>query len=48
MDNTQASIAKAPMPTEKTVRSRTNLAVQTWRFAAVNIRMIRMIMKGHD
>ncbi|MGB7983307.1 MAG: hypothetical protein WCF36_21200 [Candidatus Nanopelagicales bacterium] len=47
MDTTQASIAKAPLPTEKTVRNRTNLAVQTWRFAAVNVRMIKMILKGH-
>ncbi len=48
MDDAEASIAQAPLPTEKTVRSRTNLVVQAWRFAAINVRMIQMIMKGHD
>ena len=44
----RASIAQAPLPTEKTVRSRTNLAVQVVRFAAINIRMVKMIRKGHS
>lgn len=48
MDNADTSIAQAPLPTEKTIRSRTNLFVQTWRFAAINVRMIQMILKGHD
>jgi hypothetical protein len=48
MDTAEASIAQAPLPTERTVRSRTNLVVQAWRFAAINLRMIQMIRKGHD
>jgi len=48
MDNAEASIAQAPLPTERTVKSRTNLAVQVWRFTAINIRMIKMIRKGHS
>ncbi len=48
MDTAENSIATAPLPTQKTVRRRTNLALQAWRFAAINVRMIRMIRKGHD
>jgi hypothetical protein len=48
VDNVEESIAAAPLPTERTVRNRTNLAVQAWRFAVINIRMIQMILKGHD
>jgi hypothetical protein len=48
MDNADTSIAQAPLPTERTIRSRTNLAVQLWRFAAINVRMVQMILKGHD
>jgi hypothetical protein len=48
MDDADASIARAPLPTEETIRSRTNLAVQAWRFAAINVRMVKMILKGHD
>lgn len=47
MDDTEQSIATAPMPTEQTVRMRTNLALQAWRFAAINLRMVKMIRKGH-
>ena len=48
MTDPNESIAQAPLPTERTVRSRTNLLVQGWRFAAINVRMIQMILKGHD
>jgi hypothetical protein len=48
MENAVTSIAQAPLPTERTVRNRTNLVVQAWRFAAINLRMIAMIRKGHD
>ena len=48
MDNAAESIAQAPLPTERTVRGRTNLVVQAFRFAAINLRMIQMIRKGHD
>lgn len=47
MDTSDESIAQAPLPTERTVRNRTNLALQAWRFAAINLRMVKMIRKGH-
>jgi len=47
MDTADAAIAAAPLPTAKTVRDRTNLAVQAWRFTAINLRMVKMIRKGH-
>ena len=47
MDTAETSIAQAPLPTDRTVRHRTNLALQVWRFAAINLRMVKMIRKGH-
>ncbi len=47
MDNADTAIASAPLPTPKTVRGRTNLPVQAWRFVAINLRMIKIIRKGH-
>lgn len=46
MDNATNDIASAPLPTARTLRLRTNLAYQTWRFVALNIRFVSMIMKG--
>lgn len=37
----------APMPTRHTIRMRTNLPVQAWRFAAVSVKMTRMILRSH-
>lgn len=37
----------APLPTESEVRARRNLAVQAWRFAVLNVKMIGMVTKGH-
>lgn len=42
-----SSIAQAPLPTEKTVRRRTALPTQIVRFAAINLRMVSIIIKGH-
>lgn len=47
MDDADSSIAQAPLPTPETVRARTNLAIQAWRFAAINLRMMKMVRKGH-
>ena len=44
---TEPSAYEAPMPTERTVRMRTNLPVQAYRFAAVSIKMTRMILRSH-
>ena len=45
-DNIAASTA--PMPTKHTVRMRTNLPVQLVRFAIVNLKMLRMVLKSHN
>lgn len=47
MDNEDDVIAKAPLPTEKTLRARKNLLIQLWRFIAINFRMVKMIFKGN-
>jgi hypothetical protein len=47
MDQADASIASAPLPTAKTLRARASLPVQAWRFIAINVRMIKIIRKGH-
>jgi hypothetical protein len=47
MDTAKDSIAQAPLPTPDTLKSRTSLPKQAIRFGAINIKMIRMILKGH-
>ncbi len=42
-----ADLSGAPMPTEKTLKRRKNLPLQTFRFAVFNVRILRMITKGH-
>lgn len=46
MDNF-ANLKAAPMPTPKTLRMRKNLFFQAYRFVALNLRMIGIILKGH-
>lgn len=43
----EPSIARAPLPTPKTLRQRQNLLVQAWRFVALNARMAMLAMRGH-
>ena len=40
-------LTTAPLPTNRTLRMRRNLPYQTYRFAAFNLRIIRMVVKGH-
>lgn len=47
MDATTSSIASAPLPTARTLRLRSNVPYQLYRFAAINIKMIGVILKGH-
>lgn len=42
-----AAIGAAPLPTEKTLRMRQNLPFQAYRFAALNIKIMRIVFKGH-
>ncbi len=40
-------LSSAPLPTRKTLRMRQNLPYQAYRFAAFNLRIVRMVVKGH-
>lgn len=42
------SIAQAPLPTVATLRMRQNPLIQFWRFAHINLKMLRIIFKKHD
>jgi hypothetical protein len=45
---TAERIADAPLPTRAKLRMRQNLLIQSWRFARINLRMMRIIFSGHD
>ena len=45
---TAERIADAPLPTASTLRMRQNPAVQLWRFARINLKMMRIITGGHE
>lgn len=47
MSDVDERIAAAPMPTPKTLRRRTSLPLQLTRFVVINIKMVRMVLKGH-
>jgi hypothetical protein len=40
-------IAVAPLPTTSTLHHRSSLPIQLWRFAVLNVKIIRMVLKGH-
>ncbi len=45
MDDTDATIASAPLSTAKTLRARKNLVIQFGRFVAINMKMVKIIRK---
>lgn len=45
---TSADLSKAPLPTASTLRRRKSLPLQLTRFAAFNVRIMRMVLKGHS
>lgn len=47
VENPNEAIARAPLPTEKTLKQRKNVVIQFFRFCAINFKMIKMIRKGH-
>ena len=47
MDSIDDRIAAAPLPTPATLRQRTSIPIQLVRFAVINLRMIKMVRKGH-
>lgn len=40
-------IADAPLPTRRTLWMRQNPLVQCWRFLRINLKMVRIIARGH-
>lgn len=46
MTDVEERVAGAPPPTAKTLRRRKSLLMQSWRFAVLNLKMLRMIGKG--
>jgi len=46
-DPTADRIAAAPLPTAATLRRRSSLPVQLWRFTVINLKMLRMVSKSH-
>ena len=47
MEDPTEMIRHAPLPTARTLRARGNLALQMWRFLVLNVKMVKMIRKGH-
>lgn len=47
MSDVNAQIAHAPLPTSTTLRMRTSLPYQLWRFLWINLRIYRMVVKEH-
>jgi hypothetical protein len=45
--NADQAIKVAPLPTEQTLRRRSNLIFQLWRFISLNTRMYLMVLKGN-
>jgi hypothetical protein len=46
-ESTAESIAASPLPTSRTLRLRRNVPFQLLRFAAINLRMAGVILRGH-
>lgn len=45
---TAERIADAPLPTAPTLRMRRNPVIQFWRFVRINLKMVRIIIGGHE
>lgn len=37
----------ARKPSDRELRARSNVLIQAWRFAVLNVKMIVMVTKGH-
>lgn len=46
--STVADLSRAPMPTAKTLRRRQSIPLQLSRFVVFNVRIMRMVRKGHS
>lgn len=42
------AISEAPLPTKMTLKARTNVVFQVVRFGIFALRMLKMVLKGHE
>lgn len=42
-----ADLSKAPLPTEQTLKARQSLVGQFTKFVGFDLRIMRMVLKGH-
>lgn len=47
MEHGDERILSAPLPTARTLRMRTSIPIQIWRFFWINLRMLSMVRKAH-
>lgn len=47
-DQPVADLSGAPLPTRGTLRRRRSLPAQALRFVSFNLRIMRMVVKGHQ
>jgi hypothetical protein len=45
--STVADLSKSPLPTRKTLSQRRNVVLQFFRFVRFDLRIMRMVIKGH-
>jgi hypothetical protein len=45
--STVADLSRSPMPTRRTLARRQNLLLQFFRFVSFDLRILRMVGKGH-
>lgn len=41
------TFSDANVPSKKEIKARSNLIIQVWRFAVLNVKMLVMVTKGH-
>lgn len=47
-DQPYADLSEAPLPTKGTLRSRRNVFTQLFKFVGFDLRIMRMVIKGHS
>lgn len=46
-ESTVADLSRSPLPTRRTLARRQNLLIQLVRFVSFDLRILRMVAKGH-
>ncbi|MFN8195314.1 MAG: hypothetical protein U0R80_13640 [Nocardioidaceae bacterium] len=46
-DQPVADLSRSPLPTAKTLKRRHGLVFQSFRFVLFNLRIIRLVVRGH-